>query len=297
MRRLLRRCLREPLLHFLLLGAAIFGLNAWLQDAELDSEAVIEVTAADIERLSELWRRQWQREPTTEELRGLVESHVREEILYREAIKMGLDRNDIVVRRRLAQKMEFLTEDLARPEDPSEEDLRRFYAEHSDRYSEPARVSLGHVYFSRDRRGKDAEQDARRALAELAAHAEATGRADEMGDPFMLQHVYVQVSQRELGGIFGQDFAKTVMELPVGRWEGPVASAHGVHAVRVEERIEARQRPLEEVREKAREDYRQARREEANRTFYARLRERYRILIDEKAFGMQPMAGVAEIHP
>lgn len=291
------RWLREPLLHFLLLGAAIFGLNAWLQDPTSDNEAVVEVTSADVERLRGLWQRQWHRPPTVEELRGLVDNHVREEILSREAVKVGLDRNDIVLRRRLAQKMEFLTEDLSRVEDPSDEELQQFLEEHADRYVEPARVSLRHVYFSPDRRGKNTERDVREILAVLENHPESAERLHEMGDPFMLQHVHSQLSPGELSRIFGHDFVEAVRGLPVGRWEGPVASGYGLHAVRVEGRTEARQRALEEVRERVLEDYRQARREEANRTLYARLRERYRIVIDEEALSMEPLAGLVEVRP
>lgn len=272
--------MREPLLHFLFLGAAIFGLNAWLQQDKSDARAVIEVTAADVERLRELWRKQWQRSPTKTELRGLVESHIREEILYRAALEMGLDRDDTVVRRRLAQKLEFLSEDVARLESPREEDLQRFFAQHADRYVEPARVSLRHVYFSRDRRGKDAERDVRRMVAVLEKRPHAAERLYEMGDPFVLQHVYEQVSEQDLSRIFGQEFATAVMELLVGRWEGPVDSGYGLHAVRVDARTDARQRALEEVREKVLEDYREARREETNREFFARLRVRYIVKVE-----------------
>ncbi len=297
MKMFLGRCLREPLFHFLLLGAAIFGLNAWLQDPRSDDEAVIEVTSVDVERLRGLWERQWHRAPTEEELRGLVENQVREEIFSREAVKMGLDHDDSVVRRRLAQKMEFLTEDLFRLEDPSNEDLQQFLEEHADRYVEPARVSLRHVYFSPDRRGKDTERDVRKVLAVLKNHPKSADRLHEMGDPFMLQHVHSRLSRRELSRIFGHDFVEAVSRLPVGRWTGPVASGYGLHAVRVDGRTEARQRALGEVREKVLEDYRQARREEANRAFYARLRERYRIEIDEQALSREPIAGLVEVRP
>lgn len=297
MRALLGRCLREPLVHFLLLGAAIFGLNAWLEGPRSEDQVLIEVTADDIDRLGELWQRQGRRPPTKAELRGLVETHVREEILYREALKMGLDRDDGVVRRRLAQKMEFLTEDLASAANPSEQDLERFLEARAARYGEPARVSLRHVYFSRDLRGENTERDVRKVIASLMTQPEAADHAHELGDRFMLSYSYSQLSERELSRMFGRDFAESVLKLPVGRWEGPVASGYGLHAVRVDARIEARPRALEEVRERVLQDYLEARREETNRALYARLRERYRIVVDEEALGADPIAALVETSP
>jgi hypothetical protein len=146
---------REPLLHFLLLGALIFALNAWREKtrpAEASS-ARIEVTAAVIERLRAASERQYGKAPDAEELRGQVMAHIREEVYCREALALGLDRDDTIVRRRLAQKMEFLTGDIAGAAEPADAAVREFFGKNAARYAKAGRVSFRHVYFSREKRG------------------------------------------------------------------------------------------------------------------------------------------------
>ena len=147
-----RRWLREPLVHFLLGGALLFALDAWTGSDENDPSYRVVVSAGQIDRLRQAWQAQSGRAPNEGELAALVEDQVREEIFYREAVRRGLDDGDVLVRRRLAQKLSFLIEDLARLEQPSDDELRRFHRERADRYSEPARMSFRHVFFSRDRR-------------------------------------------------------------------------------------------------------------------------------------------------
>ena len=164
----MKRLLKEPLLHFLLFGALLFGAYAWMNRGAGDVRPVRQVRVGenDVKWLKETWARQWQREPTREELRGLVMDFLKEELLAREAREMGLDENDTIVRRRLAQKVEFLVQDTARLAEPTEDDLRRFYAAHPERFSEEARVSFTHVYFSRDH-----PQEVAAARARLEANA------------------------------------------------------------------------------------------------------------------------------
>ena len=151
----MKKLLKEPLLHFLALGAVIFALNAWREKARPTeaSAARIEVTAAVIERLRAGYERQFGKAPDAEELRGLVTAHIREEVLCREALALGLDRDDTIVRRRLAQKMEFLTDDLAGAAEPEDAAVREFFEKNAARYAKPAQVSFRHVYFSKEKRG------------------------------------------------------------------------------------------------------------------------------------------------
>ena len=145
---------REPLVHFLGIGALLFGLFALLNDdaSSIDANR-IEITASNVERLREVWSKQWNRQPTETELKGLINSHIREEVLYREGLALGLDKNDTIIRRRLAQKMEFLFEDLADQVKPNERELERYFDRNRERYRHPVRISFTHVYFSVDRRG------------------------------------------------------------------------------------------------------------------------------------------------
>lgn len=270
---MLQRVLREPLLYFLLVGGLLFVLADRFGGDELYR---IAVTPAERTRLADQWQAQMGRPPTDAELDALVEQWTREEIYYREALAMGLDANDVIVRRRLVQKLTFLTEDLATAEPPDEAVLRGYYDAHADRYAEPARFSFVHRYFSKDLR-PHAEQDARAALAALNATEGNTDAIPE-GDPFILQRAYLERSRQQIGELFGREFAAALADLPVGSWQGPIPSAYGWHLVKLEQRRPSRPLRFEEVAGEAAADYREEQRREANERFYRSLRDRYQVI-------------------
>jgi peptidyl-prolyl cis-trans isomerase C len=271
------RLLREPLLHFLLFGAALFLIYDVVGGEDGQRDRNIVVTAAEQERLAMGWARQWQRPPTADEFRGLIEGHLREEVLFREAVAMGLDEGDTIIRRRLAQKMEFLSEDLATAVEPTEEELRSFLEAEPERFRVPARSTFSHVYVSRDRRGDAAARDAEQILEALRNGADPA----MAGDTFMLQARYAARSEAEIAQLFGTAFAARVVQLEPGPWQGPVASGYGLHLVRVEERIAERMPDLSEVRAAVRNELLARRRRQANQALVAGLRERYEIVVEE----------------
>ena len=234
----MKKLLKEPLLHFLVLGALLFALNGWrtkARPAEASSTR-IEVNAAVIERLRAAYERQFGQPPDAQEMREQVTAHIREEVLFREAVAMGLDRDDTIVRRRLAQKMEFLTGDLAGAAEPADAVVREFFEKNAARYAKAGRVSFRHVYFSKEKRGKDVETAATTALAALAK-----GASDEtMGDPFLHGFEFAEREQDDVIAAFGAEFAKQLAAQPAGEWRGPVASSYGLHLVRIEARTEPR---------------------------------------------------------
>jgi peptidyl-prolyl cis-trans isomerase C len=256
---------REPLFFFLLAGAVIFAVS------ELTSgpgdDYLIAVTDAERARISDQWRAQMGRAPTDEELAGLVEQWVREEIYYREALRMGLDRNDVIIRRRLAQKLTFLTEDVIAGAAPSTDELEAYFEANSQRYRIPERFTFRHRYFSTERR-PNAREDAAAALADETVR----------GDPFMLQKAYALRSSREIGDLFGADFADGLARLTPGSWQGPIRSAYGWHVVLVEQRAPARLPSLEDVQKRVAADLSQERRRQANEEYYRSLRQRYEII-------------------
>ena len=228
-----KRALGEPLLQFIVAGALLFACYRLLHP-ELSSTAEvnrIEVTTDDLRQLEVLWTARWHRPPTPEELHGLVESRVREEILYREALALGLERGDTVVKRRLAQKMEFLADDGSALRDPTVDELRAWYARNSDRFAEPGRRSFRHVYFSTDRRSDQARGDAMRALVKLADKPADTPVVGTIGDPFMFQDHYGDRSPEQIASIFGSAFAVAVDQVRPGSWQGPIESGLGWHLV------------------------------------------------------------------
>lgn len=277
----LHRLIREPLLHFLLVGLSLFGLFAALnKDSALPTNR-IEISRADIEQLHLLFQRQWQRLPTPQELRALIDGRIREEVLYREALALGLDRDDTIVRRRMAQKVEFLVADTAVPAQPEEAALAAYFDSNRERYREPARLSFTHVYFSPDQRGARATSDAQIVLKSLQASKTNPGSAAGRGDRFMLAYDYVDKGTDELARDFGQVFADALERLPVGRWSGPVTSGYGTHLVYVSAREDVRIPLLSQVRERVVADWLADQRKVANDKVFQRLRSRYEISIAE----------------
>jgi len=275
----LRRIFREPLLHFVLIGLSLFGLFAILNKDSAGPGNQIAITRADIEQLHLLFQRQWQRPPTPEELQALIEGRIREEVLYREALAIGLDRDDTIVRRRLAQKIEFLVADTAVAAQPDEAALAAYFKSNHDRYREPARLGFTHVYFSQDRRGARAVADAEAVLKRLQATKGIPRNAAALGDRFMLAYDYANKGTDELARDFGQAFADVVEKLPVGKWSGPVPSGYGIHLVYVSAREDARIPPLATVRERVTADWLTDQRKSANERVYQRLRARYQITV------------------
>lgn len=274
---------RNPLLHFFVIGAVLFALHTFFRRSTSENGNRVEVSLAEIDRMRELWQRQWRRPPTEKELEGIVKQFIREEILYREAIAMGLDQDDTVVRRRLAQKMELLSSDLAALAEPTDQEMQEYLDQNPERYGIPARISLSHVYLSRDRRGNAVESDARQVLERLQSKPISTNEYRNFGDPFMLQNDYPSRSQQDLRELFGTAFAESVFELEPGSWQGPVESSYGVHLVLVRGRTEPRLPDLSEVRERVKADLLDKRRREMNEAFYAALRERYEVVVEQPA--------------
>jgi hypothetical protein len=244
----------------------------------------VRISASDLRWLEESWARQWQRNPTREELRGLVTAFVREELLAREAREMGLDQNDTFVRRWLAQKVQFLVQDTARLSEPTEEDLQKVYAAHQERFLEEARASFTQVYFSPENRGKIGA-----ALSRLWANDDPAG----IGDRLLVESEFHDASQQAVAGQLGSDFASAAFALQPGKWHGPIASGYGLHLVRVSALKPARPRPFAEVRDKVLEVWREEQRRVESERYYAALLEKYQVSADES---VKPLLGsLAEI--
>ena len=274
---LLSRALRSPVLQFFVLGGVLFGLYALFADEQESENKQIVVSAQQVELLASLWEKQWRRPPLPEELDGLVQSYIREEVLYREALNLGLDRDDQVVRRRLAQKIEFLAQDLATAGEPGEAELRTFYEEHPETFQEPPRITFSHIYINTDTHGADSVAAAERVLEELEAGADPRTQ----GDRFMLQSEYLTKSPDEVARHFGRQFADRVFDLEPGGWVGPVQSGYGLHLVLIEKIEAGYLPPLEDVRPAVRDEFFSFRRREVDELFYSKLREGYEIVIEE----------------
>ena len=269
------RLLREPLIHFLILGAILFLVFDLTSETDQPGEQRIVVTSGQVEQLAGQFSRTWLRPPTPGELEGLVERYVRSEIYYREALAMGLGQDDPYVRNRLALKLEVLFDDLSAEADPGDAALEAFLEANGERFAEPARLSFRQVYLNPAQHA-DPAAEAQRLLGLLRDG----GDPGALGDVSMLIPGLDAASQDEIARQFGEGFAEALLGLEPGGWVGPIRSTFGLHLVRVSQHQPARQPALAEIREAVLAEWRDQRRREAKEQAYQRLRERYDIVME-----------------
>jgi len=275
--------MREPLVHFLLVGASLFLLYQMMQTPDGNTPNRIVVDTSQVEQLVAQFKRTWMRGPTEDELALLIESHVRDEVYYREALAMGLDKDDPQVRKRMRMKLEFLLEDLT-AEEPDDEALSTFLQQHSDKYRTEPQVSFRQLYLNPDKH-QDFTADAQSMLARL----EQGVAPDSVGDVTMVPFEYTLVTQSEIVSAFGEDFALDVVKLAPGDWTGPLYSGLGGHLVKVTERIEGYLPELAEVRAQVERDYLAQRRQELKDMVYQKLRAGYQVVIQPPAIAEDPL--------
>jgi len=277
----MKKLLREPLLHFIVIGGVLFGLYAYVQPAGTNDPDTTEIRFSldEIAQLVILFQSQWRREPTAEELDRLVENRVQQEILYREALAMGLDKNDEIIKRRMAQKMQFLAEDVAAAREPSTDELRTWFGQNSTLFAQPPRASFRHLYFSPDQRGARARADAEQALEQLAGQPEDTPLAASLADPFMFQDYYRDRAPEFLGKEFGPLFAQSLIQLTPGSWQGPIESGFGWHLVFVDTVIPGRVPDFEEVEGDVKTAWLAEQKAQAWDKAYKELRAKYTVLL------------------
>jgi hypothetical protein len=290
----MRELLKEPLVHFLVLGVLFFAGYELMSRREEPEAGRIVVTQGKIENLQASFSRVWQRQPTPSEMDGLIQDYIREEVLAREAMTLGLDRDDTVIRRRLRQKMEFIANDLAAPVEPTEAVLEEFLAKHPDLFRVEPRFSFRQVYLSAKQRGGWLQRDAAQLLAELNQPG-ATADFRTLGDATMLNPELADVPGSEVTRQFGEEFTRQLEELPTGRWHGPVISGYGVHLVFVEKQTPGRMPELADVREQVTREWADTRRREDNERFYQELLRRYAVTIEGESSGAHGVALATQV--
>jgi parvulin-like peptidyl-prolyl isomerase len=284
--------LREPLLHFAVVGAILFAGYSSLGDGGVGASAVepVSIGEGDLRWLKEGWSKQWQREPSADELKSLVADLLEEKLLAREAEEMGLDRDDTIIRRRLAQKLKFLVEDTAQLAQPTDEDLQRFHAANASRFETSGKISFSQVYFNPERR-PDAEADARAALAELRSGRDSA----EVGDGLMLGDGFAEINGLGVSSMFGAEFAHEIFALGAGQWQGPVKSGYGFHLLLVTERTLPETRPFNEVRDAVLTEWRNESQKRITRDYLAELRKKYGVETDYSAKAALEAGAAAQV--
>jgi peptidyl-prolyl cis-trans isomerase C len=274
----MRKWRREPLLHFLLAVGLIFAVYHLMHPPAGQGTQInqIVLTKDDLRQLAVFWLAQGRALPTAEEMHALVEQKVREEILSREAVALGLDKDDEIIRRRLAQKMDFLAADVAALQDPSEAELKAWFSQNSGRFALPPRVSFRHLYFSFDR-GPGAHEAAAAALAKIAGEPDAS--AAVAADPFMFRDYYGDRAPEQIAKEFGPDFAKAVFQLEPGAWRGPIRSGYGWHLIFVDATEPGRIPAFEEVQPDVKSAWLDQKQREIKDTAFASMRARYTVVV------------------
>ena len=288
----MRDLVKNPAIHVFLLGLIVAAaiLLAKGPPATDTSKRVV-VTGADLLQQRAAFMRTWQREPTAEELRGALEQHIRQEVLYREALARGYDRDDLVVRRAMQQKMEFLAASQAMEEPPTEEEIQAFFALRQERYRVPAVLSFAQVYLSSDQRGAGVEQAAIDLLARLRSEDPSAADLATYGDAIMLDTSSTGQSERDVAAAFGEVFAEALVRLPVGEWQGPVSSGYGLHLVKVTEREDSRIPEWREVAGRVISDMEFEARAAARDQLYQEIAQSYEVYLDNEVRQFLESAG------
>jgi PPIC-type PPIASE domain len=288
---------KEPLLHFVVLGAALFGAYGWLSDGRENAEdaaRTVHIRQADVDWIKGLWSRQWHREPTRDELRGLMSDYLKEELLAREARAMKLDENDIILRRRLAQKLSFIIEDAIDIAQPGDDDLQRLYVTHADRFLSDASITFTQIYFNPSTR-KDLASDAASALDKLRRVGDAEDLS-EMGDRLLVDSSFKDANQPTVSAAFGGEFARSVFALEPGGWVGPIRSGFGLHLVKIADMKKSEPLSFAAVRPQLVREWHREQGQLAHEKFVNELRRKYRVVADESVkpiIDLEPKKGSA----
>jgi hypothetical protein len=256
----------------------LFGLYGLVGKRSAEAPEKITVSASRVANLGDGFARTWRRPPNEQELHGLIEDYIRDEVFYREGRAAGLDRDDVIIRRRVRQKMEFLAENISVPE-PSDEQLAAYLASNPERFRAEDQLTFHQVFLSATRRANTIESDSKR-VANILARADGAVDATALGDPFLLDEEFRGVSPSKLTSIFGENFSRQMAAMEKGRWQGPISSSFGQHFVFISERISGGFPLLDAVRPAVRREWANAQRLEAERRLYASLRERYEIVVE-----------------
>lgn len=289
---MIRQILRHPAFHILVLGIVVAAAILIARDPHTGSEdRRVFVTGADLMQLQASFQRTWQRDPTPSELRKQLDEHIRQEVLYREALARGFDRDDPIVRQAMQRKMEFLASSQALREPPSDQEVEAFFALQQERYRLPAVLDFAQVFVNTDTRGAAAEQEAMEILENLRRADPEPHRLIDWGDPIMLDPVYHRRTEQDVDALFGADFSKAVVGAEIGEWAGPVPSGYGLHLIKVIARRDSLIPELSEVAGRVLSDMEYEAGRAAKEQLYQEVVQTYQIMLDQPVRDLLAAAG------
>ncbi len=273
----------NPITHILLFGfflAIVLLIGFGIPTNKEDNRRIV-ITNTDVQQLWVAWKRTWQRDPTPAELRGQIQNFVREEVLYREALSRNYDRDDMVIKRSLVRKMDFLAEGQVQVKNITEDEIKAYYNLRRERYRFPPRISFSHIYFNLDKRGERAEEDVKRVIAKLEKLTPETANLDKFGDRFMLKNHFIDNTPRDIQSQFGEEFSNQMIGLEPGKWQGPIVSGYGLHAVYIENRVESRIPDWTEVSDQILNDLLLEEKTAAKEQFYTEILRQYQVVFEQ----------------
>ncbi|MHC4439629.1 MAG: peptidyl-prolyl cis-trans isomerase [Planctomycetota bacterium] len=282
MKNTVKKIFKEPIVYFFVLGFVVFGLHSFLNRAKQQEDKdpfIVEVTSADIEWIRSSWEARMKRPPTQSELQGLINSFIREEILSREAYSMDLDERDLVIQRRLVQKLIFVLEDLAESADPTDEELKDYMQKKQEKYRIPETISFTHIYFSLEKR-KDVLKEAETILAGLKSKNTSPEEAVSLGDAIMIDSTFRSKYPDEVARVLGRAFADELFSMDEKGWQGPVVSTFGLHLVYISDRTASRMPEFENIREDVKNDFMYERKKDVVDSAYNAVKSRYTIIVE-----------------
>ncbi|MDH4006689.1 MAG: peptidylprolyl isomerase [Desulfuromonadales bacterium] len=270
------KIIREPLLHFLLIGGGLFLLFNMMNVETVEKPNRIVVTQGQVALMADKFTQTWERPPSNEEIDSLIDNYLLDEVYYREALALGLDEDDSVIRRRLRQKMGFILEDITTLLDPDEKELTTYMDTHAEQFRVQPQVSFRQVYLSRDTR-TDIDADAREILTRLRAGEDP----QQQGDRIMLADAYTLTSRDDIKRRFGESFAHQLLTVEPGEWTGPLNSGFGGHLVLITEIKPGRIPDLAEVKEEVKGEWLLARKEELKQNTFRMLLKNYEVVMPD----------------
>jgi len=278
-----QRILKEPIVHFLLIGMLIFIVSGLFTEDDTDKEYVIEVTKGDVETMLIRWFMQLNRMPSEDELQTFLYEHIREEILFREARAMGLEKDDVIIKRRMVQKIEFLTNDLLDPPASSEEEIKQYFDQHIDSYVIPGKIDFIHIYFNRDNQESgEVRSLAEKVKGQLNALDEIPKDYYLKGDQFMLPYSFSSYTKNDVSANFGNyELSGELFNIEAGEWYGPFLSSFGFHLVYITQKRPPEIPELESVSDQIDQEIIHEKRTEANDDYMAELMKNYTIYYSE----------------
>lgn len=279
--------LKEPLFHFLVVGAGLFLLYAMTANEPKNEETRIEINTVRADRMVTLWEKRWNRPPTQEEFNGLTAQYINEEVLYREALAMGLDSDDPVVRRRMAQKVKFISNDIIIIDTPSDAVLQSYLDVHASRYQLSGKVTFQHIYFNPAKHDANMEEEAKVLLVKLLQDNNGIDM-QSVGDSFLHGTAFKALKVFEINRLLGKDFTKKLFEQPVGKWTGPLVSGYGLHLVYIDSKTASKTASLEVAKQSVLEDWTTDERKKVNDTFISNLLKQYDVVVSKPSTILKP---------